>query len=476
VSRADRSVALTDALDGAARRHLIRADGQEDICFALWRSSRGRSRHTGLLYRLILPEDGDRAVHGNASFNGCYFERALGEAVVEGAGLALLHSHPHPGWQDMSRDDVAAEHGLAAATSAATGMPLLGLTIGSDGAWSARFWGRVRPREYDSHWCATVRVVGERLAITYHDKLAPPPPARDELRRTISAWGPAAQAHLARVRVGLVGAGSVGAIIGEGVARTGIEDMMVLDFDRVERHNLDRLLHASRLDADRRRLKAELLATHLREHATAEPFRVEEIIAGVDEPEGYRAALDCDVLISCVDRPSARHVLNYIAYAHLIPVVDGGILVRSSRRGLLGADWRSHVAAPGRRCLACARQYDPGLVEVERKGLLDDPRYIESLPEDHPLRRNENVFCFSLGCAAQQFWQMLALITAPQGISNLGTQMYHAVTGHMEEAEFKDCGSECFMPGLAASGDAAGIDVTWPRRAWPVDGDNSELA
>ena len=32
-------------------------------------------------------------------------------------------------------------------------------------------------------------MVGERLNVTYMDKLAPPPPSTDEQIRTISAWG-----------------------------------------------------------------------------------------------------------------------------------------------------------------------------------------------------------------------------------------------------------------------------------------------
>ena len=104
------SAAMTSEVDRLARVHLLRRDRQEDVCFALWYPSAGSRRNTALIHKLILPEPGDRLVHGNASFQPQYFERALAEATKAGAGLALLHSHPFgSGWQDMSPDDVAAE-------------------------------------------------------------------------------------------------------------------------------------------------------------------------------------------------------------------------------------------------------------------------------------------------------------------------------------------------------------------------------
>ncbi len=467
MSHARRSTAMTAEVDKAARGHLLRADRQEDLCFAHWRPSRGQDRTTALIERLILPAEGERNVHGNASFEPAFLERAMAEAAANGAGLALLHSHPRGrGWQGLSPDDVIAEQSNAGAVFGATGYPFVGLTLAGDGAWSARFWERTAPRTYPGEWCATVRVVGDQLSMTYMDALAPVPRSTEEQVRTVSAWGEQSQASLARLRVGVVGAGSVGGMIAEALARTGVEDVAIIDFDRVEQRNLDRLNYATRADIGR--LKVEVLAEHLRARATAERFNVASVAAAVYEEEGYRAALDCDVLFSCVDRPWGRHVLNLIAYSHLIPVVDGGIRARTNRLGkLAAADWRAHTATIGRPCLQCLGQYDPCYVQLEREGQLDDLSYIEGLPKDHLLRARENVFAFSMSCAALQMLQMLALALAPLDQPNPGSQLYHFVGGFMEEPVFGSCHPNCVFQSVIALGDASGITVTGhrPRRS-----------
>ena len=132
----------------------------------------------------------------------------------------------------------------------------------------------------------------------------------------------------------------------------------------------------------------------------------------------------------------SRHPIHGIAiHAHLIPVVDIGIVVRKTRNGNLRiADWRTSIATASRACLACAGQYDPAHVTLERDGSLDDPRYIEQLPQDSPLRASENVFGFSLGAASLATSQFLSLVVAPGGISNHGAQRYRFKTGDLEQA------------------------------------------
>ena len=451
----ERSVAMDGALAHALHAHLIRPDSQEDLCFALWRPSTGRHRKSALLYRPVFPRAGERRVHGNASFLPAYFERAVAEALEDGAGLAFLHSHPGPGWQAMSSDDVRAEQDHAAGTFGATGLPLVGLTTGSDGTWSARFWERAGPRQYQRIWCRNVRTVDEHLVVDYADEVHPSPVATPELERTIHAWGEPMQARLARLRVGVIGVGSVGALVAEALARTGIQDVVLVDFDRIETHNLDRSVHATRADARTRRLKVDVSGEALVQHASAASFAVRRVAHGIHEMPGYEAALDCDVLFSCVDRPLPRHLLNLLAYAHGIPVIDGGIYVRRSKKAkLIGADWRAHTVGSGRRCLACIGQYDPGLVQADRQGLLDDPKYIEALPGDHPLRAKENVFAFSVACASLMVLQFVQAIVAPAGCASPGRQLYHFVPGVLDsDVGPVGCDMACLTGTVLAQGD-----------------------
>lgn len=453
------SAALTAATRSELARHLLREDGQEDLCFAIWRPSTGAVRHTALIDRLVLPRDGERHVHGTASFESNYFRRAAREAADVAGGVALLHSHPSGrGWQGLSIPDEDTEQRHAKRAFAMTDRPFVGLTMAGDESLSARFWKRVDRGRYEQQECANVRVIGDDLAVTWHDALVPPPATTTRQIRTVSAWTEATQQNWSRLRIAIVGAGTVGTIVAEALARMGATNIMLIDHDTVEELNLDRLLHATRRDALLHRAKVETLARGLRRSATAEHFSVRTTDHSVVESDGLGAALDADLIFSCVDRPWPRQALNYVAYAHLIPVVDVGVRVgRTPRGNLRNAIWRAHVAAPGRQCLACLGQYEPGHVRLERDGRLDDPDYIARLPQDSPLRARQNVFAFALGAGSLAMNQFLSTTVAPGGIGNVGALLYQLKLGTLERTQ-GSCSRHCPYQAAIARGEEADAD------------------
>lgn len=453
------SVNIRQELHEELCRHLIRQDGQEDLCFATYIFSKGKTRLSGILSQVILPQEGERNVHGNVGFLPSYLQRALQIAIEAKEGLVFLHSHPSTGWQGMSPDDVVAETRMSPTVFGATGYPLLGLTLAADEAWSARFWNKssTGKRKYGREWCDTVRVTGRGLTITFNDNLLPPNLHTAKQLRTISAWGTAKQQDISRLKIGIIGLGSVGSIVAEILARTGVSRFVLIDFDSVEEKNLDRL--ANVFNDDIGKAKVSVISRAIKKSATAPDVNIVECEYSICEEEGYRWALDCDILFSCVDRPWPRQVLNFIAYAHLIPVIDGGILVRVNKRTgkMVGADWKAQTVGYQRPCLECLGQYKTENAVLERLGKLDDPSYIAGLDTKDFIDAHENVFCFSSHLASMEVFQLISLIISPSGITDIGQQMYHLVTGTLDHNHDLACAENCFFASAVGTADSSGI-------------------
>jgi molybdopterin-synthase adenylyltransferase len=471
----ERSVVLTETLHHTLESQLLqgvrRNQRQEYLCLALYRTTRGAQRDTAVVFEMVAPMDGELVLEGNVGYQPAYLERVIDLAREQEAGVVVLHNHFTNGWQGMSEDDVRAEQGRAGWVLAGTGLPLIGMTIGTDGAWSARFWVRIAPRTFKRCDCLNVRVVGRGLKTTFHPTLKPAPRPSDELRRPISVWGSENQANLARLHVAVIGLGSVGSFVAEGLARMGIECVTFIDFDRLELHNLDKTLGARRADAENNILKVTIAERNFLEVANAEQPHILAHDGSITDTEGARLALDCDVVFSCVDRPWGRHVLNYIAFTHLIPVIDGGILFRSRNGKPKGADWSVRTVTHATQCLACAGAYATELVETDRMGLYDDPNYVQSLNPDDPIRRNENIFAFSAALAAQELQHFIALGTRFLNLENLGEQKYHYNTRELEVSEDNLCRDGCAFPSMTGTGETIfQLDqLTRARRASPLE-------
>lgn len=451
------AVAATADDHAHAMAHLTHPGRQEDLTFAYWRPGVGAVRLTAIVNDLVLPGPGDRTLHGNVAFTPQYVRRVLAN-VPPGSGVALLHSHLTPGWQGMSRDDVTAEQlRLASAAAGTTGLPLLGVTTGTDGFWSARFWGRVGRHDYERFEVNRVRVVGATGArLWFHPSLQPAPPHQASQVATLSVWGSEAQADVARSRVAVVGVGSVGSLAVESLARVGFSDVVLIDPDTVEVRNLDRLVHASPGDVGRP--KVDLAAAAAALSHTSAAWTVSTLQDDLRTAPAMALLRDCDAVLSCVDRPAPRWDLNRLAYSHLIPIIDGGIHARVDEHGRpLHVDWRIHTIGPGRACLICLGALLRSDVGLDLAGLLDDPGYIAGLsPADRARYERRNVFPFAMAVAAHQVLHLVGALTSTPRVSGIGPQHYSAYPGTMTAEPTIACKSDCEFRDLLAAGDLDG--------------------
>ena len=67
----------------------------------------------------------------------------------------------------------------------------------------------------------------------------------------------------------------------------------------------------------------------------------------------YEAAPGCDLLFSCMDRLLGRDVVNFIAYSHLIPGIDGGVAEETQNGDNHSVHWAGSHLGTRRQWICC---------------------------------------------------------------------------------------------------------------------------
>ncbi|MHA6766946.1 ThiF family adenylyltransferase [Sphingobium ummariense] len=143
--------------------------------------------------------------------------------------------------------------------------------------------------------------------------------------------------------------------------------MILIDFDRIERRNLNRLLNATLSDAQRGAVKVEMMAAAITEYrgdGVAIPVE-----SSIDSRDAVIAAAQGDVLFSCVDTNHARQIADLMATAFVTPLIDMGVTipVRTTADGFAIADavGRIDYVQPGRSTLRSRGVWSPASVRAE---------------------------------------------------------------------------------------------------------------
>ena len=161
-------------------------------------------------------------------------------------------------------------------------------------------------------------------------------------------FGHADLSKLASKRVAVVGVGGLGALSAEILARLGVGELVLFDFDTVEEANLNRLVFRTDQVGQR---KVEAIRDHL---AAANPdVKITSHPHDVTDGPGLEALTAevprCDLVLGCVDTFAVRLFLNAKCVAWRVPFIDGG----ASEDGVNGS---VHVVLPGKTaCYRCNR-------------------------------------------------------------------------------------------------------------------------
>ena len=143
-------------------------------------------------------------------------------------------------------------------------------------------------------------------------------------------------------RVMVVGCGALGNEVLKNLVLMGVKRITVVDFDIVEMGNLTRSVLFSKSDAERKRLKVEVVAERLQQMNAA--VEVTAICGDIAYDVGLGLVRQMDVVIGCVDSRWARFCINRLCMRAGVAWVDGGI------DGLEGT---VRVFAQGKNCYAC---------------------------------------------------------------------------------------------------------------------------
>jgi molybdopterin-synthase adenylyltransferase len=185
-------------------------------------------------------------------------------------------------------------------------------------------------------------------------------PSDSRFARQELLFGADGQRQISDTRVAIAGVGGTGSHVAQQLAFIGVRSFLLIDPDRVEKTNLNRLVGACEQDAIAGRLKVDVSKRQIRmiEHGV----RVTTDTAPVDEDETHLA--EVDVLFCCVDSDRARlEVLSASARAG-VPFFD----LATDTGGDGNSGWfggRVLFSGLGERCAYCMDLIDQRAIRHE---------------------------------------------------------------------------------------------------------------
>jgi hypothetical protein len=269
----------------------------------------------------IIPFETDWLVgdsRSHVAFNLTPLRELFRRCEEDNLVFGFVHNHP-TGYPDFSETDDVNESTLLSALRNRNGLNISFVSLlWTNGQWKAR----VR------HASDVTRVVEIRHVAVFSEKLSlysyrvTQQGSEDILAKQAAAFGKPFVDMLRSLRIGIVGAGGTGSALSTLLARAGIGELILIDDDRLEDTNLNRVRGAAKKDVSRH--KAEILRDYIRNLDLS--VKVAAITSAVDtDPLAVDAIASCDVVFGCTDDQIGRELINTALYAYSLACIDLGL-------------------------------------------------------------------------------------------------------------------------------------------------------
>ncbi len=307
--------------------------------------------------------------------------------------LAYLAVHNHSGFDRVDFSDAdnrSHERGYPALLDI-SGRPVGALVL-ARGALAGDVW----TPDHQRREIKETIVVGLNMHRVHPVPPTRPPAADPAYDRQARWFGDRGQELLGRSKVGVIGAGGVALPLVTMLGRLGVDELTVIDPDRVEPVNLPRLPEARRIGAmtwlhdlglhdlaGRLSTRKVRLARRAVRRANRKT-RFTGLAMSVIEPDAARTLRHCDFIFLAADSHQARLVFNAITQQYLIPGIQLGTRIDVDRGSGVVGDIRSNVrlVTTPHGCLRCNNLISASRLQDEARDARERERnrYVDEVP------------------------------------------------------------------------------------------------
>ena len=363
---------LTEAQQDLLRTHLFPGDGNEAVALLLCGRRNGSDRHA-FCVRKILPVPHSACsvrTPDRITWPTTFVDDLLSEAYGKAQAIVKIHSHPGY-YRKFSSTDDQSDQVLFGSISNLLGdaLPHGSVVMLPDG----EMFGRVLAAGEVVQSLSSITFTGSDLRLygaevsTSTDAFA---------LRHAQAFGKGTTALLRALSIAVVGCSGTGSIVIEQLARLGVGRLVLVDPDRVEEKNLNRILNSEKQDAFLKRHKVHVLASAIARTGLGQ--EVLPLPLNLATREAVLAVAECDIAFGCMDGVEGRHLLNRIATFYSIPYFDVGVrLDADGKGGISSIAGAVHYLQPGRSSLLSREVYTMKQVEAEELKRTNPELYAE---------------------------------------------------------------------------------------------------